>query len=389
MARLPGGWNRKHHQSWQVRIARPAGAPVCVDDLRAQFPRAQPSAPNDGSAGDWIELPNGATLAASPRFHALVNANAQLGQLLADAPVGLDCHGYRDDSRSARRAIFVCQLLRARYPDDEIRALATYFTDLLDSGRGMAHFQCDVDRLLAKYTPAGHTAAATRVTAESAGPAPARGGRPITVTAQELLDVYHHYADCDPRGIVLDWTRSEVARQLRVSTDTIQRREGELIAAGTIRREISADRQRSFVILSPATWDVNAQGIATRSAATILPEPCPDVPCPVAAPAAAIPAARTSEPEPAARGGAEDTHHPAAGLETVGESNSADSPPAAGAAPITPGGATAGAGVSVPAHPTRTIMDRLDRPPQRTMRTARPLDAVTSRAPPRSLGDRA
>ncbi|MBK9715046.1 MAG: hypothetical protein IPO81_27735 [Kouleothrix sp.] len=110
-------------------------------------------------------LPNGATLAASPRFQALVNANAQLGQLLADAPVGLDCHGFHDDSRSARRAIFVCQLVRARYPDDEIRALATHFADLLDSGRGDAIFRGDVDRLLAKYTPAGHTAAATRVTA--------------------------------------------------------------------------------------------------------------------------------------------------------------------------------------------------------------------------------
>ncbi|MBK9715047.1 MAG: hypothetical protein IPO81_27740 [Kouleothrix sp.] len=174
-----------------------------------------------------------------------------------------------------------------------------------------------------------------------------------------------------------------------MSTDTIQRREGELIAAGTIRREISADRQRSFVILSPATWDVNAQGSETGCAATTLPEAGSDVPCPVAAPAAAIPAALASEPEPAPRGGAEETHHPAAGLETVGESNSADSPPAAGATPITPGAATAGAGVSVPTHPTRAILDRLDRPPQRTTRAATHADAVASRAPPRSLGDRA
>ncbi len=289
---------------------------------------------------------------------------------------------------AARRAIFVCQLVRARYPDDEIRALATHFAELLDSGRGDAIFRGDVDRLLAKYTPAGHTAAATRVTRGSTGPAPARGGRPITITAQALLDVYHQYADCGPRGIVLEWTRSEVARHLRVSTDTIQRREGELIAAGTIRREISADQQRSFVILSPATWGVAAQGVATGCAATILPEAGSDVPCPVAAPAAAIPAARPSEPEPAPRGGAEETHHPA-GPETVGESNSADSPPAAGATPITPGAATAGAGVSVPTHPTRAILDRLDRPPQRTTRAATHADAVASRAPPRSLGDRA
>jgi hypothetical protein len=83
---------------------------------------------------------------------------------------------------------------------------------------------------------------------------PRQGGRPLALTSETLLQFYHQYADCGPRGIVLDWTRAEVARELRVRMKTIERREGALIAAGTIRREVSVERQRSFVILSPATW---------------------------------------------------------------------------------------------------------------------------------------
>jgi hypothetical protein len=64
-----------------------------------------------------------------------------------------------------------------------------------------------------------------------------------------LLAYYQEYALDGSHGRVVSWTRSEVARLLRVSTDTIGRREAELIAAGAIRREISSDRQRSSVIL--------------------------------------------------------------------------------------------------------------------------------------------
>src|SRR4030095_9561537 len=75
---------------------------------------AQSSTLDAGYAGDWSSLPLGDALAARLRFLALLHANEQLGQLVAHQVVGLECHGYRDDSRSARRAILVCQLLRAR-----------------------------------------------------------------------------------------------------------------------------------------------------------------------------------------------------------------------------------------------------------------------------------
>jgi hypothetical protein len=212
----------------------------------------------------------------------LVQANERLGQLLADLTTGLNCHGYRDDSRSARRAIFVCQLLRAGYPHDEIRALATSFADVLDSGRGETYFRCDVDRLLAKYTPLGYAPQATCAAAPADDCVPPQRGLPTTLTAEALLQFYHQHADCGRRGIVLDWTRAQIAHHLGVSDDTVQRREHELIATGTIRRQRSTDCQRSFVILSPATWDVNAQDAEARSGETIQPEARSDVPCEVA-----------------------------------------------------------------------------------------------------------
>jgi hypothetical protein len=196
MARLPGGWNCKKQGRWQVRVAQPAGPPVRVDDLRAQFPEAQSPASVAQCEGDWTALPLDYPLAASPRFQTLVQTNERLSQLLADLPIGLNCHGYRDNSRSARRAIFVCQLLRARYPHDEIRALVTHFAKLLDSGRGEAHFRCDVDRLLAKYTPADYAPEATRPAAPAENRTQLPGGWPVTLTTEALLQFYHQYADC-------------------------------------------------------------------------------------------------------------------------------------------------------------------------------------------------
>jgi hypothetical protein len=295
MARLPGGWNRKRQDAWQVRLAREAEPPQSVDELRTRFPCADEAVHVEVS-GDWGALQPGDVLAHSQRFLALARANEQLGRLLADESVGIDCSGYRDTSRSARRAIFVCQLLRARYPHDEIRALATAFMELLDSGRGLALFQRDIDRLLAKYTPAAYLPQTTRAVRVAVVADRPTGGRPITLTAEALLAFYHQYADCGVRGIVLEWTRAEVARHLGVSVDTIQRREGELIAAGHLRREISADRQRSFVILSPTTWDVDAQ---------VIPVPdCADATLP-------------TSPASVSRTDAEETHHPAVGREAA------------------------------------------------------------------------
>jgi hypothetical protein len=377
LARLPGGWNCKQRGNWQVRVARAAAPPICVDNLRMCYPASRQPTRIDLPDADWDKLPPGQVLAQSRRFQALVEANAQLSRLVADEPVALTCHGYQDDSRSARRAIFVCQLLHARYPHDEIRALASHFAPLLDSGRGEVLFRRDIHRLLGKYTPSDYVPQATRVTA---GPTtPAHSGRPIALTAAALLDFYHQYADCGRRGIVLGWTRHEVARELHVSADTIGRRESELTAAGVIRREVSADRQRSVVILSPATWDVDAQGTEMPNPQASLLDTDPNRACPDAASEAAIPAALPPTAAPVSQVGAEKTHHLAA--EPLASS---DSSLAADAVPSGRGATAARMGVSFPEPTRRILTTQMARPtsPQPVHPAAEHSDAVACRAPP-------
>ena len=74
MARLPGGWNRKRHDVWQVRLAREAGPTQSVDELRRRFPSAVQAVAVEAS-GDWSELPPGEILVHSQRFLALARAN--------------------------------------------------------------------------------------------------------------------------------------------------------------------------------------------------------------------------------------------------------------------------------------------------------------------------
>jgi hypothetical protein len=200
---------------------------------------------------DWASLPSGVVLAHSRRFQALCKANQQLRAVCAGEAVSVA----GDSSVSAQRAVFVNQLIRARYPYNEIRALALHFSGVLQSNPKW--FETDIDRLIVKYTPQGYSPESTGVIAEAT-----RGGRHYEITAGELLDRYHAAADCGLRGIVLEWTVSEAAERLGVSTGTIKRREVELIEAGQIRREYGR------VILSPDTWENRSQRIETRQTTT-------------------------------------------------------------------------------------------------------------------------
>jgi hypothetical protein len=218
-----------------------------IELLQAHVTPATPAT----DAAEWRELPSGAQLAHCRRFQALARANGQLRAVCAGDHLTIA----GDSSASAQRAVFVNQLLRANYPHDEIRALALHFQSVLESDPKW--FQADIDRLLVKYTPHGYRPESTGVIAQLA----VRGGRHYEITAGELLDIYHEHADCGRRGIVLDWTVAEAAEWMHLSTGTIKRREAELIAEGLMRRILSPDRQRSYVVLSPATWDVRSQRI--------------------------------------------------------------------------------------------------------------------------------
>jgi hypothetical protein len=274
MARLPGGTNRKQHRAWQVRIVRPVGAVLSVADLRRRAPICSQQALQLAHS-DWHNLPKGSHLAQTRRFTALLRANRQLRKVCAGERVPLRMrNGREDNSLSNQRAIFVCQLIHARYPHQEIRALADHFRAVLASRPD--RFETDIDQLLQRYTPAQYRCEPTRCITTPDQPPPPRGGRHYTLTAGELLELYHQYADCGPRGIVLEWTRAEVAQHLGVSHDTVQRREAELIKAGQIQRGVSDDRQRSFVILSPHSWNVDAQRISVADTDALLADANPN-----------------------------------------------------------------------------------------------------------------
>jgi hypothetical protein len=197
----------------------------------------------------WLDLPSGAVLAHSARFQALCKANDQLRMVCAGEAVTLRLKsGGTDSSPSIQRSVFVNQLLRAKYPHSEIRALALHFSGVLESKPKW--FQADIDRILDTYTPKEYQPESTGVIVTAL-----RGGRHYEITTDDLLEAYHRHADSGSNGIVLEWTVSEAAERLKVSTGTIKRREAELIADGRIRRDYGR------VILSPATWQNRSQCI--------------------------------------------------------------------------------------------------------------------------------
>lgn len=208
----------------------------------------------------WADLPSGAVLAHSRRFQALYKVNDQLRAVVSGA--GVSVAG--DSSVSAQRAVFVNQLLRAKFPYNEIRALAEHFSGVLQSNPKW--FAADIDRLIVKYTPQGYSPESTGVIAVEM-----RGGRRYEITTDELLSAYHQHADSGVNGIVLGWTVNEAAERLKVSTGTIKRREAELVAAGQMRRMLTDDRQQSYIVLSVGTWDVRSQRIDMPQTASIVP----------------------------------------------------------------------------------------------------------------------
>lgn len=261
MARLPGGWNRKQHGAFRVRVARESAGVISVDVLSGRYPHALRTAPQTVAAGDWRDLPNGALLAGSPRFQRLIAANEQLRKVCAGEAIAIPTkNGHLDESTSAQRAIFVKQLLYAHYPHDEIRALALHFSGVLESNPKW--FSTDIDRLLVRYSPEAYASEPTRENTSAV--CPPRGGRPLTLTAGALLEWLHERADCGPLGLIADWTRNEIAEVLKVSLGTVQRREEELAAAGAIRRVVSPDRQRSMVVLLSIGGERRSEGITRR-----------------------------------------------------------------------------------------------------------------------------
>jgi hypothetical protein len=246
-ARAVGGWNTKR-TPWQVRLVRPAMKAVSVDALLARY--GQPSdTPTIGKSKGllWEALPNGAHLAQSTRFVRLRANNAQLERVCTGLPVPLMMkNGHLDNSLSNARAVFVYQLIRAKYPLEESQALYEHFADMLSSGHD---FYTDFERLWWHYQPATYRPEPTRSLQPAATVVAPIGGRHYEITAAELLDYYASIADSGPMGTRADVTLIAAADALGVSVSTIRRREAELIGIGQIRRCVTDDRQSSYVMI--------------------------------------------------------------------------------------------------------------------------------------------
>ncbi len=75
----------------------------------------------------------------------------------------------------------------------------------------------------------------------------------------------------------MNWTQTEAAAHCHVSVGTIKRREAEAIAAGLMRRFVTDDYQRSYVVLSPDTGGGRSQCIETPQTDDAAPTPAPAI----------------------------------------------------------------------------------------------------------------
>ena len=216
----------------------------------AQPPAAPPTArtSSGGSFGihynpaDWLNLPDGAALMASPRYQALFRNRPQLATLQRGARVALQCDGALDDTGSAQVAVLVSNLLttcgkgqqpgQGAPPLAEIRAIALHWKPALRDNRTLEHYQAHVDAEIARYTPPNYDPAPTAYVRDQAAPTPQpltapqhRGpGRPAGQRlhqAQRLVELVATLP-ADTAGFI-DTTRTLLAAALALGPDMVSK----------------------------------------------------------------------------------------------------------------------------------------------------------------------
>ena len=224
--RLPLGYHRRAltrgtlvlQDGRRFELDRPADR---VEGLRAILslrrnappppaPAGQASAKSSGAGAAtydpalWADLPDGAALMGSARYRALFTKRPQLAALAAGRRILITTNTGPDDAGDKQVSVLVSNLLttgpagapgRGAPPEDEIRAIALYWRETLrppspshPKGYPLASYMADVDRLIAKYTPATYAPEATRSLGQAAPPpaplAPPRG-RPAGQRAEQ------------------------------------------------------------------------------------------------------------------------------------------------------------------------------------------------------------
>jgi len=139
------------------------------------------------SGAEWSSLPDGTALMASRRYCSLFARRYQLAKLAqGQRVVLLTAQGFKDTG-SEQVAVLVQNLLTTGRknadgnlvsglgapPLAEIRAVALFWRDTLRPGYPLDSYQADIDRLIARYTPAGYAPAPTRSLSDSAALPPA------------------------------------------------------------------------------------------------------------------------------------------------------------------------------------------------------------------------
>jgi len=256
----PEGWRvrlrREGPRYSMERLAR-ALLPGGLADLRgtgdtgndrAQREPGEGASPYDVTA--WAGLPDGAALMATSRYGYWFAHREQLAQLANGERVTLTIDGRPDDTDHAQVSVLVKNLVTTgRFsagdfvpglgapPLSEIRAVALHWRLRLRPGRSLSHYQRDVDRLIARYIPAGYAPEATR----SAGAARTASALPQLAPAQ-------HKAPGRPAGQRVDRaallatllaarigalvTRGELATLLGLKLRTVGYLLADLLASG-------------------------------------------------------------------------------------------------------------------------------------------------------------
>ena len=187
--RVPFGYHRWHQTRGvlvlpdlhRINLDTPgaltAAIPLVLNLRRNDAPPTAPaasaasatSAPTDPTC--WDDLPDGDALMDTPRYRALFARRPQLRILAKGERVTLNTAAGPKDTGSEQVAVLIANLLttgtadapgRGAPPLTEIRAVALHWHEILRPGYPLAAYKADIDRLIAKYTPALYAPEPTR-----------------------------------------------------------------------------------------------------------------------------------------------------------------------------------------------------------------------------------
>jgi RepB DNA-primase from phage plasmid len=284
LVRLAGGYNRKRHGMFKVRLVRHTDSTVTRAELEARWPKAgvgedevDPIALDQEQLALW----NG-NLRALLDEHNLprrwINPHIPGRQVLRGELAAHD--------RSTQRYIVVKSLILHGYPDAEIATLAAVLTDNGHSReKGTDWLYLDIARCIAKAEQElARKGRARRITPTLLVPhCPSlpveqvephrRRGRPIGGRARKiarLRTVLMERAEDDASGRIYYYV-DDLAEALGASRRSTQEYLAELEAGGELRRGQDGRKNMAWIELSPACYE-HERG--ANNWAIELPGPC-------------------------------------------------------------------------------------------------------------------